>query len=112
MGRVFKIQTSSYTDQMTSDGAQLTKLPYPFIVHESGLIEYPKSSLVHRVVGFQKDLAKNAVDLSWRELMRDSSPVIGMYLVTANKPDKGKDDTWGVHDTAIVGFEELDKEAP
>lgn len=96
--KMFKIQPSSFIDQITAEGHELSKLPYPFFVDENGAVGQQDlwKGDPARVIGFQKDLARNQVDLWWREAVKDPQRAQGMYLVTADS--KG---TLGVHTTAV-----------
>lgn len=96
---MYRIQPTSYTDQIR-DGQELTKLPYPIFAHADGrIINYFDEILV---VGFQRDLAVQKIDLWWINIVADPSQAVGMYLVTAN--DTGG---WSTHETAIMSIEEV-----
>lgn len=97
-----RIQPSRYTDHITADGTELTKLPYPFYVNEDGSILRQDiwNGNPLRVVGFQRDLAVQQIDMWWRDALRTPDQVPGMYLVTS---DKNGD--FAVHNTAVADFE-------
>jgi hypothetical protein len=101
---IIKIQPSAFVDHITEDGAQLTKLPYPFFVNEDGSIRRQDvwNGKPYRVVGFVKDLAVQQVDLWWGHAFKDPQKMIGMYLVTEDS-----DGTLGAHSTAIDSYEIL-----
>jgi hypothetical protein len=96
--RAIRIQPEPFVDQLTEDGHECTKLPYAFVADETGAIAGQDfwQGIVARVIGFQKDLAVQHIDLFWREVLDDPQRAVGMYLVTS---DSAGD--WGVHDTAI-----------
>jgi hypothetical protein len=93
----FMIQPSAYVDQIV-DGMELTKLPYPYYADTEGNVANQEfwSGTVAKVVGFQKDLAKQQINLSWYQATKDPSKATGMYLIT--KDDKGQ---YSVHNTAM-----------
>lgn len=99
---MFKIQPAAYTDQI-KDGHQMTKLPYPFYADEDGTIGQQDlwQGDPSRVIGFQRDLAKNQIDLWWADAVKNTDQVVGMYLVTEDKAGH-----YGVHQTAITSIEE------
>lgn len=100
-----KLQPSAFTDQLTEDGHQLTKLPYPFFVNEDGSVRRQDvwAGQVVRVVGFQRDLAVQQIDLWWKQAVQEPERAVGMYLVTADS--KGD---LGSHSTAISSVEVID----
>ncbi len=95
---IYEIQPSAYTDQLTDDGVQLTKLPYPIFADEAGMIGRQDfwAGRYTKVIGFQRDLRVQRIDLFWRDTLRDPGEAVGMYLVAAN--DK---DNWFTFDTAV-----------
>jgi hypothetical protein len=99
---IYRIQPSAFTDQITSDGHQLTKLPYPFYADASGAVQRQDiwNGKVTRVIGFQRDLARSAIDLRWADAVKNPAEAVGMYLVTS---DKAGD--WGTHHTAVQTME-------
>lgn len=107
--RVLRVQPSDFTDQITGDGAELTKRPYPFFVRKDGSVGRQDfwAGLVVRVVGFQRDLAVAAVDLSWTEAWADPARAVGMYLVTSNESGE-----WSTHQTAIESITVEGSERP
>lgn len=85
--RIVTLQPAEYVDHITEDSRELTRLPYPYHVHQDGSIGRqdfwrgePK-----RVVGFTADLAKQQVDLWWHEAFAEPERAVGMYLVTQNE---------------------------
>ena len=104
MSRAFRIQTEPYTDQITDDGHELSKLPYPLIADENGMIAGQDfwCGLHHHVIGFQKDLSVQVIDLRWKDALDDLDKAIGMYLVTS---DRAGD--WGSLWTAVKSVTEL-----
>jgi hypothetical protein len=101
---MFKIQPASRIDNLTAHGDVGLQRPYPVYADNKGNVEFQRSfrGRVTRVVGFQKDLAVQQIDLSWSEAQKNPDKVVGMYLVTADS--KGD---LGVHDTAVETFEEV-----
>jgi hypothetical protein len=99
---IIRLQPAAFTDQITDDGQELTKLPYPFFADEQGMIG--RQDVWHgdpyRVVGFQRDLFVQQLDLSWGQAFKDPSKAVGMYLITASKAG-----VYGVHTTAIESAE-------
>jgi len=101
----YMIQPSEFTDHITGDGTELTKMPYPFYVNEDGTVQRQDfwRGDPARVVGFQKDSAVQQVDLRWAEAKTDPAAVVGMYLVTADS--KGN---LASHDNAVSKFVVID----
>jgi hypothetical protein len=99
--RLIRLQPSEYVDQMI-DGHEMTKLPYPFYVYEDGTVGRQDfwQGDPSRVIGFQKSLSVQHVDLWWSDAVRDPSKAVGMYVVTCNV-----DGQMGVHLTAIASAE-------
>jgi hypothetical protein len=99
--RVIKLQPASYIDGMTG-GHELTKLPYPIFVSESGEVQCQNlwQGVLVRVVGFQRDLAVQRINLRWPAVWERPESVIGTYLVTENGGGG-----WQTHITAIIGAE-------
>lgn len=102
--RMIMLQPSEYTDQIRN-GHEMTKLPYPFFVHEDGSIGRQDfwNGRFARVVGFASDLAVQEVNLRWPDAVKDPQRAVGMYLVTADS-----DGNWGMHRTAIKSVQVLD----
>lgn len=102
--RVIEVQLSGWTDHLTDDGQQLTKLPYPFFADEKGMIGRQDfwNGRVLRVVGFQADLNREMIDLFWDDVYADPGRAIGMYAVTENK--RGD---WVTHMTAVKSMDVL-----
>lgn len=81
MKKLYKFQPARFTDQIV-DGHELTQLPYPVIAWADGHVAGP--STLARIVGFERDLAKQQVDLWWKDTLADPQQAIGMYLVTVD----------------------------
>jgi hypothetical protein len=84
--KIIKLQPSAKIDGLTADGQEMTQLPYPFYVKEDGSLFDPTGfwkGHVDRVVGFQRDSAKQQVDLWWDHAVKDPQKAVGMYLVTS-----------------------------
>lgn len=109
MARLVRLQPAARIDNITDDGHVGYQLPYPFYVAEDGSIQNQEfwQGTATAVIGFQKDLARQTIDLFWREAVLNPELTLGMYLVTTDRHG-----TWGTHGTAIEGastFEESDK---
>lgn len=87
MSVVITLQPSAHTDQITTDGQELTRLPYPFHVAEDGSIGRQDfwAGEPLEVIGFQKDLAVEQIDLWWSDCLEDPQAAVGMYVVTRDK---------------------------
>lgn len=81
--KIITLQPSSYTDQLTPNGTELTKLPYPFHVEEDGTVT--RQDFWHgdpiKIVGFQDRLDVQRVSLTWREAAKDPQRAVGKYVV-------------------------------
>jgi hypothetical protein len=101
---IFKIQPSAHTDHITEDGTELTKLPYPFFADDKGMVQRQDfwQGKVVRIVGFQKDLAVQQLDLSWLRAQQDLSQAVGMYVISTDS-----DGGMGVHPVAVESVEEV-----
>jgi hypothetical protein len=58
------------------------------------------------VVGFQRDLAEQQVDLFWKAALADLQQAVGMYLITVDK-----DGNYATHWTAVESIETVSEEA-
>jgi hypothetical protein len=98
----FRIQNSEYADQITADGTELTKLPYPFYVDENGNVGRQDvwQGVPERVIGFARDLAVQEINLWWPTVVQDPPQAVGMYLVTQDA-----DGSIGTHPTAVSSIE-------
>lgn len=85
--KILRVQTASRIDNLTDDGQELTQLPYPLFVDESGMVGRQDlwNGRILRVVGFQRDLAVQQVDLWWAEAYADPQRAVGMYVVATDK---------------------------
>lgn len=105
MTTIFKIQNAPRVDHITTDGTELTQMPFPFFVGRDGKIGrqdvWNGSPL--RVVGFQRDLSVQQIDLWWKAAVEDPSRAVGMYLVTADS--RGE---FSGHLTAVDSVELVD----
>lgn len=99
MTRLIRLQPAAYTDQISDDGYEMTKLPYPFWVRWDGTMANLNPPYTN-LLGFQADLAKQQIDLWWNEARDDPGKAIGMYAVTQD--EKGG---IAVHGTAIDSAE-------
>jgi hypothetical protein len=96
--KIIEVQLSEWTDHLTDEGQELTKLPYPFFVDETGAVGRQDfwNGIVKMVIGFQKDLAVDTVDLGWNEAYEDPSSAVGMFVVTSDHSGN-----WSTHLTAV-----------
>lgn len=99
--KTIKLQPSSFVDNMR-EGHEMTRLPYPFFVNEEGEVGQQDmwDGDPARVIGFQRDLAVQAIDLWWKDAVKDPQQAVGMYLVTSNA-----EGDWASHSTAIASAE-------
>lgn len=85
---IITLQPSSFTDQITSDGTELTKLPYPFHV-EAATGDIQRQDFWRgdpfRVIGFQNDPHVQHVDLWWDDVAKDPQSAVGKYPVTVKQ---------------------------
>lgn len=96
--RTLRIQPSEFTDHITDDGHEMTKMPYPYYVYQTGRVAlqgFWKGRVKH-VIGFQADLAVHTIQLHWDEAWAAPEKAVGMYVVTGSA-----DGVWSVHPTAI-----------
>jgi hypothetical protein len=102
----FCIQTSEYADQITPDGTELTKLPYPFYVDEGGNVGRQDfwQGTPERVIGFARDLSVQEISLWWPTVVQDPAPAVGMYLVTQDA-----DGSVGAHPTAVSSIKVVEE---
>lgn len=101
---LIKIQNAPIIDGYR-DGHTYTRLPYPFYVNQDGVIQGQDlwQGTVAQVIGFQRDLARQQIDLWWRDAAKDPAKTVGMYLVTVDS--KGD---FATHTTAVDSAERLD----
>lgn len=102
--KAIKFQPSEYTDHMTEDGHEMTKLPWPIVAEPGEIYGYVVGDhwmgSVTKVIGFQKDLAVHRIDVHWTDVVKDPQQAVGMYIVTTDK-----DGNMAVHETAISDVE-------
>lgn len=86
MGKILRVQTASRIDNLTADGQEMTQLPYPLFVDESGMVGRQDfwDGRILRVVGFMRDLAVQQVDLWWKDAYADPQAAVGMYVVAVD----------------------------
>ena len=107
MKKIITLQPSAYTDQLTDDGTELTKLPYPFHVDaETGNVERQDlwQGKPRRVIGLQHDISKRQVDLWWDKAVNDPQQVVGMYIITQDD-----DGSIATHLSAVANVVVLDE---
>lgn len=76
------MQEGGIIDGMSEDFTVRSRLPWPVTCSLDGTVTVPSSALMRRVVGFQRDLAVQQVDVWLKDAFADPSQVIGMYIVT------------------------------
>lgn len=84
MATFITVQPSPRIDGLSDTGQERTQLPYPFHVEQDGSVlrqDFWRGD-PKRVVGFQRDLAKQQIDLYWSDAWKDPEQAIGMYVVT------------------------------
>ena len=96
---MIRFQPAPVTDHITHDGTELTKLPYPIVADQFGVI--PDGHGDQRIIGFVADPSKQRVDLWWNDI-RDLQHTVGMYVITATG---GR---WYTNVTAIQSVQEVD----
>lgn len=91
------IQPAPRIDNLV-DGEALTQLPYPLHVRShNGLV---LDDWADRVIGFQRDLHVQRLDLRWHDLVStDLSFAVGMYIVIQ------QGEQWSTLDTAVQSIE-------
>lgn len=100
--KIITLQPSPRVDQITEDGRELTQLPYPFHVAESGDIDrqdFWRGSPLE-VLGFANRLDVQRVDLWWDDALGDPQQAVGKYIVTQDA-----DGTIGTHECAVSRVE-------
>lgn len=109
MSRVLRVQPASRIDGLTADGQELTQLPYPLFVDGDGAVGRQEfwNGRILRVVGFQRDLAVQQVDLWWTSAWADPQQAVGMYIVATDR-DGGMFNL----DTAVESITEEGAPAP
>lgn len=98
MTRMIRLQPAARIDAISEDGHVGYQLPYPFYADEYGKISNQDfwQGNPYAVIGFQRDLARQTIDLWWRDVPDHPESTVGMYLVTMDK-----NGTWSTHYTAI-----------
>lgn len=83
--KMIKIQPEHVQDGVTPGGQPMYRLPYPFYLDDEGNVggqDFWKGDPL-RVVGFQKRLDVQRVDLHWADFLKgDPQRAVGMYAVT------------------------------
>lgn len=71
------------------------KLPYPFYVYQTGRVALQSfwRGAAKQVIGFQKDLRKMSIDLSWPQAWEQPQSALGLYPVISDA--SGRWSTWG-----------------
>lgn len=85
MGTLITLQPAPVVDCITPDGRELTRLPYPFHVHEDGTVarqDFWRGDPA-AVVGFQNRADVQHVDLWWADVVTDPRRAVGKYMVSS-----------------------------
>jgi hypothetical protein len=109
MSRVLRVQPASRIDNLTDDGHEMTQQPYPLFVDGDGQVGRQDfwDGKIFRVLGFQRDLAVQQVDLWWRDAWTEPERAVGMYVVAADR-----DGNFFNLDTAVESITEEGASAP
>lgn len=99
MNKIFIFQPSDHTDNMTGDGIEMTKRPYPIAAlrNTAEVVSGGASTQHLTVAGFADDLFVQRVDHRWSEVVKDPQAMVGKYLVT--RDGNGK---YATHTGAIM----------
>lgn len=109
MSRVLRVQPAEHTDQITDDGTELTKQPYPYFVDGDGMVgrqDFWRGRPV-RMIGFAADSAKQEMTLWWPQVWDDPQRAVGLYPVVEYSSG-----TWFTVDTAVESITEEGAPAP
>jgi hypothetical protein len=77
--RMLVLQPSPRTDHITEDGQELQQVPYPIYANEKGVGMLGAKDV--RVVGFQRRLDVQRLDVHWDEVWADPDRAVGLYVV-------------------------------
>lgn len=85
--RILRVQPASRIDNLTADGQEMTQQPYPLFVSEDGSVGRQDfwDGRILRVLGFQRDLAVQQLDLRWAYAWTEPEKAVGMYVVAVDK---------------------------
>jgi hypothetical protein len=100
--KIITLQPSPRTDHITEDGTELTQLPYPFHVTETGDVlrqDFWQGDPAV-VIGFQDRVDVQQVDLWWQDVVDDPQRAIGKYAITM--------DTVGNYSTRVIAIASVD----
>src|SRR5215216_1520706 len=97
---VITIQPASFVDQVVN-GHECYKSPYPFTVDAEGYIQFQDfwQGTYERVIGLQRDVDVQTIDVWWENAFIDSDSLVGLYLVTEDS-----DGNWGTTPHAIESY--------
>lgn len=96
------VQPAPFTDHVTEDGTELTRLPYPYHVTEEGAVlrqDFWRGD-PELVIGFQARLDEQRIDLWWKDAWLEPEKAVGMYVVLCDSEGK-----WSTVQTAIQSVE-------
>ncbi len=85
--KIITVQPSPVVDHITPDGTELTRLPYPYHVAEDGSVQRQDfwRGEPSAIVGFQRRVDVQSVDLYWEDAWKDPQKAVGMYPVLAER---------------------------
>jgi hypothetical protein len=107
---LYRIQPEDRVDGMSVEHGARYQRPWPVGAYADGSVlgaDDQWCGKVTRVIGFQADLARKQIDLSWSDFLLEPQKAVGMYLVTSDS-----EGTWGVHDTAVESITEQAAQRP
>jgi hypothetical protein len=103
--RILRVQPAEHTDQITADGRELTKQPYPLFVSRDGSVgrqDFWQGKPLC-LIGFAADSAKREMTLWWPQVWDDPQQAVGMYPVVEHTGG-----TWFTWDSAVESITEED----
>lgn len=105
MKLIYRIQNAPIIDSISDDGHVGVRTPYPFYVKPDGRIMHQDfwRGTATLVIGFQRDLANQTIDLWWREAVEHPELALNMYMVTKDDGEGFGD--WAVHSTAVTSID-------
>jgi hypothetical protein len=103
---MLKIQLSESTDNITADGTELTRLPYPFYVDQDGVIinRWAGQEEV-AVIGFVRNPNRQEVDVWWADVIANRMwpTLTGLYMISRERGSG----IWSTHLQAVKSVTEV-----
>jgi hypothetical protein len=95
---IVAFQRNANIDGILEDGTTRGSLPYPFYGDEDGMIQNQDlwQGEAYKIIGFQKDLAVQRIDLHYRDAFKNPDATVNMYMIVSNAQGK-----WSVYETAV-----------